>query len=383
MGAPRARAPRQRPAPAGILVAFPLGRREHDEIFMSELDQYEYELPRDQIAQHPLSQRTDARLMLLERESGRIEHFHIRDLPELLRAGDVLVLNDSRVIPARLVGVRTQTRGRWQGLYLRSDPATGVWELLSRTRGRIEPGETLTVLDRHARETLPLRVMARTEEGNLLVQPQAEGDAPTLLQRYGRVPLPPYIRDGQMVDRDVESYQTVYARQDGSVAAPTAGLHFTRELFERLQQAGVTGHAVTLHVGLGTFRPIAAERLEDHRMHLEWGQIDATTAAALNAARSGGGRIVAVGTTSARVLETAADDQGQLHPWTGQTDLFIRPGYRFKAVDAMLTNFHLPRSSLLVMIAALAGRERVLDAYQQAIRQGYRFYSYGDAMLIL
>lgn len=350
---------------------------------MSELDAYDYELPRELISQQPLRQRSDARLMVIDRASGSIDHYHVRDLPELLQAGDCLVMNDSRVVPARLVGFRTETRGRWQGLYLRADPATGCWEVLSKTRGRIRPGERISIQDRNAQHSLTLEVVARTEEGRLIVRPDQPGDAGDVLEQFGRIPIPPYIRDGQMTDADISDYQTVYAKHRGSVAAPTAGLHFTKELFESLQRAGVTGQAVTLHVSLGTFQPISVGELDQHQMHAEWGQITAATAEALNEVHDRGGRRVAVGTTAVRVLETAADAGGRLAAWTGTTDLFVRPGYQFRAVDALMTNFHLPKSTLLVLVSALAGRELIRRAYAEAIEQRYRFYSYGDAMLIL
>jgi S-adenosylmethionine:tRNA ribosyltransferase-isomerase len=374
---------------------------------MDELDRYDYELPRELIAQEPLANRSDARLMVVDRGSGEIEHFHIRDLPELLSSDDTLVLNNSRVIPARLVGHRTRTAGRWQGLFLRADQATGVWELLTRTRGTLQAGETLTIRDRHGRDGMLLTIVARTEDGNLLVspalcsgytpidgrQPASDAGAEAWLELFGRVPIPPYIRDGQMVDADVQHYQTVFAKTAGSVAAPTAGLHFTESLLQKLRDRGLALAEVTLHVGIGTFRPIQTAALADHRMHREWGSIDHATAELINRRRGGGGRCIAVGTTSVRVLESAAAQAlgtlaagtlaaGTLAAWTGETDLFIRPPYSFRAVDSLLTNFHLPRSSLLVMISAFADRELVLRAYRIAAEQGYRFYSYGDAMLI-
>lgn len=365
---------------------------------MTELEKYDYDLPRELIAQEPLANRSDSRLMLVDRSSGQIDHYHVRDLPELLRAEDVLVLNNSRVMPARLVGYRTATRGRWQGLFLRSDPATGVWEVLTKTRGKLVPGETLTIQDRHARDGMLLVVVARTDTGNLLVRPELPDDYVPLeqdrdtelkepadwLDRYGRVPLPPYIRDGQMVDADVRNYQTVFAKDRGSVAAPTAGLHFTDSLLAKIRSLGVSVNEVTLHVGLGTFRPIQVDRLEDHLMHEEWGCIDEATATAIRTRRGQGGRCIAVGTTSVRVLESAALACGSaINAWSGQTDLFIHPPYPFKVVDALLTNFHLPRSSLLVLISAFATRELALAAYRCAIENEYRFYSYGDAMLIV
>lgn len=365
---------------------------------MSEMDLYDYELPRERIAQDPLATRSDARLMLVDRRSGQIDHYHVRDLPEILNSSDTLVLNNSRVIPARLVGYRTSTRGRWQGLFLQADAQTGVWEVLTKTRGRLLPGETLTVQDRQGRDGMQLLVVARTDSGNLLVSPQLpsgyvppagmefdDGAEPVdWLQQFGRVPLPPYIRDGHMVDADLEHYQTVYAKEGGSVAAPTAGLHFTESLLKKLQQCGLAIAEVTLHVGIGTFRPIQVDALVDHQMHSEWGCIDPSIADLICQRRESAGRCIAVGTTSVRVLESAAAAHGgQLTAWTGQTDLFIRPPYTFQAVDALMTNFHLPRSSLLVLVSAFTGRELALEAYRIAIEQEYRFYSYGDAMLIL
>lgn len=365
---------------------------------MNEIDQFNYHLPRELIAQDPLATRSDSRLMLVNRSTGEIDHYHVRDLPDLLQPRDTLVLNNSRVIPARLVGYRTATRGRWQGLFLREDSETGVWEVLTKTRGKLVAGETLTIQDRDARDGMQLVVVARTEGGNLLVRPQLpEGYVPLegdrglefsepadWLERYGRIPLPPYIRDGQMVDADIEQYQTVFAKSRGSVAAPTAGLHFTDALLDRVRTMGVKTAELTLHVGIGTFRPIQTERLDDHQMHFEWGSIDRGSVELIKRRRTEGGKTVAVGTTSVRVLESAAAaNGGELASWTGQTDLFIRPPYSFAAVDALMTNFHLPKSSLLVLVSAFASRDLALEAYRKAIEQEYRFYSYGDAMLIV
>jgi len=357
---------------------------------MNELDQYDFDLPRERIAQHPLATRSDSRLMLVNRATGQIDHSHVRDLPHWLRAGDALVLNNSRVIPAKLVGYRTQTRGRWQGLFLRADPGTGAWEVLTKTRGTLQPGETIMVQDRSGRDSMMLRCVARTDTGHLIVQPESmdqwseiSRDPFTLLEQFGRIPLPPYIRDGQMVDADLTDYQTVYAKATGSIAAPTAGLHFTESLLRSISKREVQISAVTLHVGIGTFRPIASEQLADHKMHSEWGSLDAATCDSLLECRKQGGRIVAVGTTTVRVLESAVvHGGGTLTPWTGETDIFIRPGHRFGGIDALLTNFHLPRSSLLVLVSALAGRELIMRAYHEAIAEEYRFFSYGDAMLI-
>ncbi len=359
---------------------------------MNEIDQFDYELPRERIAQEPLATRSDARLMVVERSTGKIDHYHVRDLPGLIGADDTLVVNNSRVVPARLVGYRVSTRGRWQGLFLRADEESGVWEVLTKTRGTLVNGEEIAIEDRDARHGMSLVVVARTDEGHLLVQPKSinpENDASfrepaDWLDAYGRVPIPPYIRDGQMVDSDLKNYQTVYAAPRGSVAAPTAGLHFTRPLMDQIDVRGVAVCEVTLHVGIGTFRPIQTESLDQHEMHSEWGRIDTDTCEVIRRRKLAGGRCIAVGTTSVRVLESAAAASGgELKPWVGSTTLFIRPPYEFKAVDVMMTNFHLPRSSLLVMVSAFATRDIIMHAYQVAIDEEYRFYSYGDAMLIV
>jgi len=348
----------------------------------SELDDFEFVLPRELIAQEPTAKRTDSRMMVINRASGRIEHVSVRDLPSFLRAGDAMVVNDSKVIPARLIGFRSQTRGRWEGLFLREE--NGVAELICKTRGYIQPGEEIVIRDPEGRETQKLIVVAGSERGHMLLKPEPEIPWLELLETNGRVPLPPYIRDGQMTTIDKERYQTVYARNPGSVAAPTAGLHLTPDLIQRIRTAGVALVSLTLHVGLGTFRPIQTTRLADHKMHSEFAQITEPVVKRLASCRSEGGRIVAIGTTSVRTLETAAQaGNGTLVPWSGQTDIFIKPGHTFNAVDVMLTNFHLPRSSLLVLVSAFASRDLILEAYRKAIEQEYRFYSYGDCMLIV
>lgn len=347
----------------------------------SELDQYDYNLPKQLVAQEPLPNRSDARLMFVDRATGEISHHHVRDLPGLLRAGDCVVVNDTRVLPARIVGYRQSTKGRWEGLYL-GDESSGAWRILCKARGTLVPGETIQLVDRLARDDVQLRLVAKSEGGMWLARPMTDQTITETLERIGRVPLPNYIRKGEMVDADLERYQTVFAKQSGSAAAPTAGLHFTPEVLGRLKASGIGVAKVTLHVGLDTFRPIKAAKLADHTMHSEWGKIDATTVEHLAAARKKGGRIVAVGTTSVRVLESAASD-GVLRPWEGQTRLFIRPPYRFKAVDALMTNFHLPRTTLLVLVSTFGGDPLIRRAYEEAIRHEYRFYSYGDAMLIV
>jgi S-adenosylmethionine:tRNA ribosyltransferase-isomerase len=345
--------------------------------------EFDFDLPPELIAQHPAEPRDRSRLMVVDRRRGTWEHRVFADLPGLLDPRDVLVRNDTRVVPARLVGRREATGGRWEGLFLREEPG-GAWEILAKTRGRPAPGEHVVV-----GQGLRLRLEARGAAGRWLVRPQTDPDssdtsatALALLERYGQTPLPPYIRRGREGPGDRLAYQTVYAREPGSAAAPTAGLHFTPEVFDRLAERGIACVDLTLHVGLGTFRPIEADRLEDHVLHAEWAVLPAEAVARLEERRRQGGRIVAVGTTSARTLETAAES-GTLQPFVGETALFIRPGHVFHGFDALITNFHLPRSSLLVLIGALAGVDLIRAAYADAVKNRYRFFSYGDAMLIL
>ncbi len=348
---------------------------------MTQLDAYDYELPKDRIAQTPLAVRSDARLLLADRNSGKIEHWHVRDLPELLAAQDTLVLNDTRVLPARLVGRRSLTGGRWEGLFLAAD-RLGLWKVLGRTRGKIQPGEQIVLVDPEGRDRLTLELIEKGAEGEWLVRVDSQNDPYAVLERVGRTPLPHYIRGGEMLPEDRQRYQTVFAQHPGSIAAPTAGLHLDEQLFSKLAEKNVSAAYLTLHVGRDTFRPITAESLDAHPMHTEWAHLDAETADRLNSCRAAGGRIVAVGTTSVRLLETAAVD-GSLAAYEGSTDLFIRPPHRFEAVDALITNFHLPRTTLLVLVRTFGGDELIQRAYREAVEQQYRFYSYGDAMLIL
>lgn len=302
-----------------------------------------------------------------------------------------MVFNDTKVLPAQLVGRRAATGGRWQGLFL-GTTSEGHWRILCKTRGRLVPGEAITLTDREGRSSAKLWLLERLDEGQWLAHVDEPATVEAILQRLGRVPLPPYIRGGQMVDADVANYQTVFARRVGAVAAPTAGLHFTRELLAALNAAQVAQSYVTLHVGLGTFRPIEADTLQQHHMHAEWGEITSVTAAELESTRAAGGRIIAVGTTVTRVLETAvragatpstSGRSAAIPAWCGKTDLFIRPPFEFLAIDALLTNFHFPRTTLLVLVQTFGGRELIAEAYRSAIREEYRFYSYGDAMLII
>jgi S-adenosylmethionine:tRNA ribosyltransferase-isomerase len=348
---------------------------------MSELDQYDYELPKELIAQQPVISRVDARLLVVDRCHNSLEHKHIRDLAEILEPGDCLVLNETKVVPARLVGFRTQTGGRWEGLFL-SAQDQGLWLILGHTRGKLVPGESITLLDAQGKEDVRLDLISKDSEGNWVVKPASLEPTYEILERVGRIPLPPYIRSGEMTESDRKNYQTVFAREPGSVAAPTAGLHFSEKLLEKIKLRGVTVVYLTLHVGLGTFRPISVEKLVEHKMHSEWGTISAEAVETILECRQKGGRVIAVGTTSVRLLETAAGG-GTLQPFSGETDLFIRPPYEFKIVDCMMTNFHLPRTTLLILVRTLGGDELIRRAYQEAIEEQYRFYSYGDAMLII
>lgn len=346
-----------------------------------ELSNYDYRLPKELIAQEPAAHRADARLMVIHRQHQQIQHSHIRDLADWLEPTDSLVMNDSRVVPARLVGRRQQTGGRWQGLFL-SQNEDGYWLLLGKTRGRLQPGEYVVIEDRNKRDFTRLKMLTKLEDGSWVAKPESELSVWELLDKVGRIPLPHYIRGGEMVDQDIENYQTIFANEPGSVAAPTAGLHFTSGLLTKIQAKGIDVSRVTLHVGIGTFRPIAVDQLSDHQMHTEFGKIDAATAEKLNSQKDANRRVIAVGTTSVRVLESCARG-GKISDWTGQTDLFIRPGFRFQAIDGLLTNFHLPKSTLLVLVRTFGGDDLIKRAYAEAVEEKYRFFSYGDAMLIL
>lgn len=341
------------------------------------ISDFDYDLPPELIAQDPLARRDASRLLVLDRESGALRHHVFRDLPGLLRPGDLLVVNRSRVFPARLLG-RRAGGGAAEVLLLR-DLGGDVWEALVRPGRRLRAGARVHVDDGLQVEVLAGPALA---DGRRQVRLLAKsGDAARELERLGHVPLPPYIR---REDRpgDRVRYQTVYAKERGSVAAPTAGLHFTPELLDGLGPRGIERAEVVLHVGPGTFRPVQVEDVRDHAVPAEPYVVPEETSAAIARTRARGGRVVAVGTTTTRVLETAADDHGRVTAGEGETGLVILPGYRFRAVDVLVTNFHLPRSSLLLLVSAFAGRERILAAYAEAVRQQYRFYSYGDAMLV-
>ena len=349
---------------------------------MADADLYDYDLPTELIAQQALTDRAAARLLVVHRATGRLEHRQISDLPEILAPGDLVVVNDTRVVPARLIGRRAATGGGWEGLFLRVDEATGLWQILAHTRGRPAIGESVALVDRAGAEGVTLELVGRGLGGTWLVRPSVAGPAEEVLARVGRVPLPGYIRGGDEQQGDLERYQTVFARAAGSAAAPTAGLHFTPDLLAAVAARGIGRADVTLHVGIDTFRPITAERLDDHPMHTEWCACPEPTAAAIRATKARGGRVVAVGTTAMRTLETAARS-GTVSAWSGPTDLFIRPGFSFHAVDCLLTNFHLPRTTLLVLVSTFASRQLIQAAYAEAIRERYRFLSYGDAMVIV
>ena len=348
---------------------------------MSELDQYDYDLPRQLIAQSPCVSRADARMLVVDRRKGSLSHHHIRDLGEFLLSGDCLALNDTRVVPARLLGRRARTGGHWEGLFLQATPE-GLWQVLCKTRGRLAAGEEIVLFNAAGIADISLRLAAKQADGSWIAAPDSDEDAFALLDRVGRVPLPPYIRKGEMIESDRQQYQTVYAKNPGAVAAPTAGLHFTAALLRRLEEQGITLCRMTLHVGQGTFRQITAPTLADHHLDAEWGTIGPEAVGQILACRQRGGRVVAVGTTSVRLLETAAAG-GTIEPFSGETDLFIRPPWKFRVVDVLLTNFHLPRTTLLVLVRTFGGDELIRRAYDEAISQQYRFYSYGDAMLIL
>ena len=345
------------------------------------VDEFDFDLPDELIALRPASPRDAARLLVV-REDGAREHRTMRDLPDLLRAGDVLLVNDTRVIPARLGGRRLAREAASEGakievtLHKRVSPS--AFRAFVRPAKRLRPGDRLRL-----GATLEGRVAAR-DGGEVEIVFDKEGAAlDAAIAAEGEMPLPPYIAGRRKPDaQDRADYQTVYAQEPGSVAAPTAGLHFTPELLQRLAGRGIARAQVTLHVGAGTFLPVSADDTADHRMHAEWAELSAQTAGALNRARASGGRIVAVGTTALRTLETAADDEGHIRPFRGETALFITPGYRFKAADVLLTNFHLPRSTLFMLVCAFAGTATMKAAYAQAIAARYRFYSYGDACLL-
>lgn len=334
-----------------------------------------YDLPQELIAQEPIEQRDQSRLLCLDRHSGGTAHWRFCDLPELLRKGDLLVLNDSRVLPARLLGQKERTGGAIEFLLL-EQKSLDTWEILVKPGRRARPGARFVFGD----GLLKAEILEVLPGGNRLARFFWSGDFFGVLDRVGQMPLPHYITHTL---KDKERYQTVYARENGSAAAPTAGLHFTPELMRRLAGDGIGVAFVTLHVGPGTFRPVTAKRIENHHMHTEYYVLTKETAERIAATRESGGRVIAVGTTSCRTLESVARKHGKIVPDSGYTDIFIYPGYRFGAIDGLITNFHLPCSTLIMLVSAFTGRERTLRAYEEAVRLRYRFYSFGDAMMIL
>ena len=341
-----------------------------------DLNEFDYELPKELIAQDPLEDRSASRLLVLDKKSGALEHRIFREIPQLLVPGDCLVINNTKVIPARLIGAREGSGGAVEVLLLkRIEGRENSWETL------VKPGKKARIGSRiiFGNGILTAEVTDVVEEGNRIVRFEFDGIFEEILDQLGQMPLPPYITHEL---KDKNRYQTVYAKYDGSAAAPTAGLHFTKELLDQIRGMGVEIAEITLHVGLGTFRPVKAETVEEHHMHSEFWQINEEAASLINAAKARGSRVIAVGTTSCRTLESAADENGLIRPLSGDTGIFIYPGYRFRAVDALITNFHLPESTLLMLVSAFYDREAILAAYRHAVDAGYRFFSFGDAMFI-
>ena len=340
---------------------------------MKKSDFY-FDLPQNLIAQTPLERRDGSRLLCLDKVTGAMEHRHFYDLPEYLRPGDCLVMNDSRVLPARLMGHRVPGGGVCEVLRL-TDKGDSVWECLVRPGRKLRPGAEISF----GNGELTATVEAEIEGGNRLVRFHYDGIFLEVLERLGEMPLPPYIKEKLA---DSERYQTVYSRELGSAAAPTAGLHFTRELLDKIAAQGVKLAYVTLHVGLGTFRPVKEDDVLDHEMHSEFCMVPEETARIITETKRAGGRVISVGTTSCRTLESFANPDGTMDPRSGWTNIFIYPGYKFKCIDALVTNFHLPESTLIMLVSALAGRENILNAYRTAVEERYRFFSFGDAMFI-
>ena len=334
-----------------------------------------YDLPKERIAQTPVEPRDHSRLLVMDRFTGEMEHRHFYDIVDYLRPGDLLVINDSRVLPARLYGVKEDT-GAHMELLLLEQKENQVWECLAKPGKKAKPGTKLIFGD----GLLTGEVVEVKEDGNRMVQFTCDGNFYAVLDQIGQMPLPPYITEKL---QDKERYQTVYSKELGSAAAPTAGLHFTPELMDKIRAMGVDFASVTLHVGLGTFRPVKAEEVTDHKMHSEHCLLPQETADKILKTKANGGRVIAVGTTSCRTLESVATFTGKIQPWEGYTDIFIYPGYQFKVLDGLITNFHLPESTLIMLVSAFAGREHILHAYEEAVKREYRFFSFGDACLFL
>ena len=334
-----------------------------------------YDLPKERIAQTPVEPRDHSRLLVMDRFTGEMEHRHFYDIVDYLRPGDLLVINDSRVLPARLYGVKEDT-GAHMELLLLEQQENQVWECLAKPGKKAKPGTKLIFGD----GLLTGEVVEVKEDGNRMVQFTCDGNFYAVLDQIGQMPLPPYITEKL---QDKERYQTVYSKELGSAAAPTAGLHFTPELMDKIRAMGVDFASVTLHVGLGTFRPVKAEEVTDHKMHSEHCLLPQETADKILKTKANGGRVIAVGTTSCRTLESVATFTGKIQPWEGYTDIFIYPGYEFKVLDGLITNFHLPESTLIMLVSAFAGREHILHAYEEAVKLEYRFFSFGDACLFI
>lgn len=339
-----------------------------------DVKDFDYDLPEELIAQDPIEDRSSSRLMVLDKSTGAIRHEIFRDIVNELQPGDCLVINDTKVIPARLFGVKAETEAKIEILLLKRREHD-IWEVLVKPGKKAKPGTEIIFGDGRLKGT----VIDVVEDGNRLIRFSYEGIFEEILDELGQMPLPSYITH-QLKDKN--RYQTVYAKHEGSAAAPTAGLHFTKELLQQIQDMGVVIAHVTLHVGLGTFRPVKVDQVQDHHMHSEFYMVDEAEAEKINAAKAQGKRVIAVGTTSCRTLESAADAEGTLKAGSGWTDIFIYPGYRFRVIDALITNFHLPQSTLVMLVSALAGREHILAAYKEAVKEKYRFFSFGDAMLI-
>ena len=334
-----------------------------------------YELPEELIAQDPLEDRTASRLLVLDRKTDKLEHKIFSDVIDYLSPGDCLIINNTRVIPARLIGEKEDTGGKVEILLLKRRE-NDIWESLVKPGKKLRPGARVTFGDGR----LKAEILEIAEEGNRLVKFYYEGIFEEILDSLGEMPLPPYITHKL---EDKEMYQTVYAKFDGSAAAPTAGLHFTNELLEKIRQKGIKIASITLHVGLGTFRPVKVEDVNNHHMHTEWYEVNKEAAEIINETKKNGGRVICVGTTSCRTIESVADENGLMSAKTGETDIFIYPGYKFKVMDGLITNFHLPESTLVMLVSAFAGKERVLSAYETAVKERYRFFSFGDAMILI
>jgi len=361
-----------------------LFRHRSDNLKFMKTEELNYYLPPELIAQHPCSVRSDSRLLVLNRSTGDIIDSRFESIGDFLSSGDCLVLNNTKVLPARFFARRT-TGGKLEGLYLGQN-ADKNWVVMVKGSRKLRDGDIISLKDRQKHDFCKAEVLEKLPQGRCLLRLKTEKDTETVLDTIGFPPLPPYIKrndDPKLAQMDKKRYQTVYARYFGAVAAPTAGLHFTEPLIENLKQAGIDFAYITLHVGAGTFKPVTVENLDDHQIHRENFSIDNENASIINTAKSTGGRIIPVGTTSTRTIESIAVSDQQIEAAEGTTDLFIKPGYEFKSTDAMITNFHLPKSTLLALVAAFAGLDKILAAYNHAIEQRYRFYSYGDAMLII